>query len=94
MGSTSAFSGIPVIVLIVFFIVYQQIENHVLQPLVYNRTVALSPLAILVSVLIGAELAGVLGALAAIPVAGAIQVLIADALRERRQRALKAPAAS
>jgi predicted PurR-regulated permease PerM len=82
------------VVLIVFFIVYQQIENHVLQPLVYNRTVALSPLAILISVLVGAELGGVLGALAAIPVAGALQVLILDFLRARRERAIKAPATS
>jgi predicted PurR-regulated permease PerM len=80
------------IVVIVFFIVYQQVENHILQPLVYNRTVALSPLAILVSVLVGAELAGVLGALAAIPVAGAIQVLIQDFLRARRERAIETPA--
>ena len=80
------------IVLIVFFVVYQQIENHVLQPLVYNRTVDLSPLAILVSILIGAELAGVLGALAAIPVAGAIQVVIVDYLRVRRERAVKTAA--
>jgi predicted PurR-regulated permease PerM len=82
------------IVLIVFFVLYQQFENHVLQPLVYNRTVALSPLAILISILIGAELAGVLGALAAIPVAGAIQVLIVDYLRHRRERAIETPAAS
>ena len=77
------------IVMIVFFIVYQQFENHVLQPLVYHRTVALSPLAILVAVLVGAELAGVLGALAAIPVAGAIQVLIVDFLRARRERTIE-----
>ncbi len=77
------------IVMIVFFVVYQQFENHVLQPLVYNRTVSLSPLAILVSVLVGAELAGVLGALAAIPVAGAIQVVIVDFLRARRERAIE-----
>jgi len=82
------------IAIVVFFILYQQFENHVLQPLVYNRTVALSPLAILVSILIGAELAGVLGALAAIPVAGAIQVLIIDFLRARRERALETPAPS
>jgi predicted PurR-regulated permease PerM len=80
------------IVVIVFFVIYQQVENHVLQPLVYNRTVALSPLAILVSVLVGAELAGVLGALAAIPVAGAIQVVILDVLRTRRERAIETPA--
>jgi predicted PurR-regulated permease PerM len=82
------------IVIIVFFIVYQQVENHILQPVVYHRTVSLSPLAILVSVLIGAELAGILGALAAIPVAGAIQVLVVDFLRNRRERAVKAPATS
>ena len=74
------------IVLIVFFIVYQQIENHVLQPVVYSRTVQLSPLAILISILVGAELAGVLGALAAIPVAGTIQVVLVATLERRRSR--------
>jgi predicted PurR-regulated permease PerM len=78
------------IVLIVFFVVYQQIENHVLQPVVYSRTVQLSPLAVLISVLIGAELAGVLGALAAIPVAGAIQVLLRAWLEQRRKHPRRA----
>jgi len=72
------------IIVLVFFVVYQQIENHLLQPIVYGRTVKLSPLAILVAVLIGAEVAGVLGALAAIPVAGTIQILISDWLQHRR----------
>ncbi len=74
------------IVLLVFFVVYQQIENHILQPVVYSRTVRLSPLAILISILIGAHLAGVLGALAAIPVAGTLQVLLVAWLEDRRQR--------
>ena len=74
------------IILLVFFIVYQQIENHVLQPLVYSRTVRLSPLVILISVLVGAQIAGVLGALAAIPVAGTIQVILFSWLEERRKR--------
>jgi predicted PurR-regulated permease PerM len=73
------------IVVVVFFIVYQQLENHFLQPVVYGRTVQLSPLAVLISVLIGAEVAGVLGALGAIPIAGAIQVLLRD-WREHRTR--------
>jgi predicted PurR-regulated permease PerM len=73
------------IVVLLFFIVYQQIENHLLQPLVYSRTVQLSPLAILIAVLIGAKLAGILGALAAIPVAGTIQVLLLAWLAERRR---------
>ncbi|TMK92887.1 MAG: AI-2E family transporter [Actinobacteria bacterium] len=79
------------IVVIVFFVVYQQVENHVLQPVVYGRTVQLSPLAVLIAVLIGAELAGVLGALAAIPVAGAIQVILVDWLRYRREQLLARP---
>jgi predicted PurR-regulated permease PerM len=74
------------IVLIVFFVVYQQIENHIIQPVVYSRTVQLSPLAVLISVLIGAQLAGVLGALAAIPVAGTLQVLLIAWLEQRRKR--------
>ncbi len=78
------------IVVIVFFVVYQQLENHLLQPVVYGRTVELSPLTVLISVLIGAELAGVLGALAAIPVAGSLQVIIRDSLR-RRRHSLPAP---
>lgn len=73
------------IIVLVFFVVYQQIENHVLQPLVYSRTVQLSPLAILIAVLLGAKIAGILGALAAIPVAGTLQVLILAWLRSRRE---------
>lgn len=72
------------VVVLAFFIVYQQLENHLLQPLVYGRTVQLSPLAILISVLVGAEVAGVIGALGAIPVAGTIQILIVDWQRHRR----------
>ena len=84
--STVAFLDSPRsgIIVIVFFVVYQQLENHVLQPIVYGRTVQLSPLAVLIAVLIGAELAGVIGALAAIPVAGAIQVILVDWLAHRR----------
>ncbi len=72
------------IVLLIFFILYQQLENHVLQPLVYGRTVRLSPLIVLIAVLMGAELAGVIGALGAIPLAGSIQVLVVDWLAHRR----------
>ena len=75
-----------------FFVLYQQLENHVLQPLVYSRTVQLSPLVILISVLIGAQIAGVLGALVAIPVAGAIQVVLLALFEERRRRRGDAPA--
>ncbi len=75
------------VIVLVFFVIYQQLENHVLQPLVYSRTVQLSPLAILIAVLIGAKLAGVLGALGAIPVAGAVQVVMLEWLRSRQEPA-------
>jgi len=91
IGIVAFLHSIPAgIVVIVFFIVYQQIENHLLQPVIYGRTVQLSPLAVLISVLVGAELAGILGALAAIPVAGAIQVLLLDWRRHRGEHAASA----
>jgi predicted PurR-regulated permease PerM len=72
------------IIVIVFFVAYQQLENHFLQPVIYGRTVQLSPLVVLISVLVGAEIAGILGALAAIPVAGSLQVIIRDQIAHRR----------
>ena len=72
------------IVVVVVFIVYQQLENHILQPLIYGRTVQLSPLPVLIAVLIGAEIGGILGALGAIPIAGSIQVIVRDLLAHRR----------
>jgi predicted PurR-regulated permease PerM len=72
------------IVVFAFFVVYQQLENHLLQPIIYGRTVRLSPLAILISVLIGAEVAGVIGAIAAIPVGGTIQILLEHWQKSRR----------
>jgi predicted PurR-regulated permease PerM len=74
------------IVVVIFFVVYQQLENHFLQPVVYSRTVQLSPLAVLVAILIGAKVAGILGALGAIPIAGAIQVLLIDWQQHRKPR--------
>ena len=92
VGGVSFLHSIPAgIVVLVFFILYQQLENHVLQPVIYGRTVQLSPLAVLIAVLVGAEIAGILGALGAIPVAGAIQVILVDALRVRRERSIITP---
>ncbi len=91
IGIVAFLHSIPAgIVVVVFFVVYQQVENHLLQPVIYGRTVQLSPLAVLISILIGAELAGILGALAAIPVAGSIQVVFLDWLRNRRDRSAAA----
>jgi predicted PurR-regulated permease PerM len=79
------------VVVVGFFVGYQQFENHVLQPLVYGRTVQLSPLAVLCAVLIGAELAGILGALIAIPVAGSLLAVGREVRQYRRESAIEAP---
>lgn len=68
----------------VFFVLYQQFENNVMQPFVYRRTVALHPLLVIIAVLIGASQLGVLGALVAIPVAAAIQIVVKDVWRYRK----------
>jgi predicted PurR-regulated permease PerM len=79
------------IAVLIFYIVYQQIENHILQPVVMSRTVNLNPLGVLLSVLVGVELAGFVGALLAIPAAGAIQVVVRDLWDERLQRLKAVP---
>ncbi len=56
------------ITVIIFFIVYQQLENHLLQPVIFSRTVRRNPLTVLVALPLATELAGILGALLAIPV--------------------------
>ena len=74
------------IVLAVFFIVYQQFENNVLQNLVYSKTLALSPLVIFIAALIGATLAGMVGVLLAIPLASAAWGLAGDLIALHRAR--------
>lgn len=71
------------LIMAIFFLIYQQVENHVLQPLVYSRTIQLSPLLVMISAIMGAELGGFLGALISIPVAASMQILIKDYLATR-----------
>ena len=74
------------IVTLVVFLVYTQVENHVLNPIVMSKTVRINPLLVLISVLVGASLGSLVGglfggfvaALLAIPTAGALQVLVKE----------------
>jgi predicted PurR-regulated permease PerM len=77
------------VVAIVFFVVYQQFENGVLSPVVMSRTVKVSPLVVIISVLIGAEVFGFVGAILAIPMAGATQVAIKAGRHEYYQNRLR-----
>jgi predicted PurR-regulated permease PerM len=92
IGVAFATQGVTAgIVMIVVNIVYQQIENHILQPVVYRRTVQLSAFLVLAAVLIGGELMGVLGALVAIPIAGSIQLVVREFRRGVPSRAPPEP---
>jgi predicted PurR-regulated permease PerM len=77
----------PGIATAIVFIVYTQVENHVLNPVIMSKTVKISPLLVLLAVLVGASLGSLVGglfggfvaALLAIPLAGALQVLVREA---------------
>ncbi len=86
LHSTAAGIGI-----LVFYVVYQQFENHILQPAIMSKTVHINQLFVLVSVLIGVELFGILGALLAIPVAGVISVVVRDLWDNREGRLKEEP---
>lgn len=81
-------SGQPVAALVfaVFTIVYVQFESAVLNPAIYSKNVDVSPLTVLASILIGGAVAGIMGALIAIPVAATLKVVI-NALLQNRTRA-------
>ncbi|MGH2969352.1 MAG: AI-2E family transporter [Solirubrobacteraceae bacterium] len=93
VGVVTLFSDFPTdtIVWAVFSIVYQQVENTVIQPRIQARAVAVHPLVVLVSVLFGSTLFGVLGALLAIPVAAAIQISVREYTTFRNTRAEDLP---
>jgi predicted PurR-regulated permease PerM len=82
-GAESLTAGI---ITLVVFLVYTQIENHILNPIVMSRTVKVNPLLVLLSILVGASIGSWIGgifgafvaALLAIPAAGAIQVLVRE----------------
>jgi predicted PurR-regulated permease PerM len=72
------------LVLLVFVLVYQQVESNFLQPIVYSKAVQLNGLVILIALIVGGQLLGIPGALLAIPVAEIIRIVVAELLAYRR----------
>jgi predicted PurR-regulated permease PerM len=68
------------IAIAIIIIIYQNVEGHIIQPIVYSRTVQLSPLLVLVATIVGATLGGIIGVLLAIPAASTAQVIILEVL--------------
>jgi predicted PurR-regulated permease PerM len=89
----AAIVGFPgkLIAWVIFLIVYQQVENNLLQPVIYRRTVSIHPLLVIIAVLIGGSLLGVLGALLAIPVAATIQIVVKEWWMFRKERLVPDP---
>ncbi len=87
-----AHSTSAAIVSLIVFLIYQQIENHLLSPIIMRRTMRLNPLWTLVAVLVGANLLGIIGALVAIPLAGMIQVISKELWSIKTERQTKAGA--
>jgi predicted PurR-regulated permease PerM len=94
VGLVVAFAGdfpIDLIVWVAVLILYQQIENNIIQPVVYGKTVQIHPLVVIVAVLIGSALLGVLGVLVAIPAAAAVQSVVRDWWRYRHAEIIEPP---
>jgi predicted PurR-regulated permease PerM len=93
IGIVTLFADFPTdtILWAVWAIVYQQIENNLIQPQVQKRTVNVNGFVVLVSVLFGATLLGVLGALVAIPIAATIQIVIRELWQYRRETRIVKP---
>jgi predicted PurR-regulated permease PerM len=72
------------VVLLIFVLVYQQIESNLLQPMVYSQAVQLNGLVILIALLVGGQLLGIPGALLAIPVAEIVRIVVSEILAYRR----------
>ena len=74
------------LVWIVAFVAYQQLQDRVIQPLLYGRAVKVNPLIAILVLFAGAQIAGILGALIAIPVAASIGVIFKVLIRVRPPR--------
>lgn len=77
------------LIFLIYFVVYQQIENNFISPTIQSKNVELSALTILVAILIGITLGGLLGGIIAIPVAGCLRVLLLDQLELARKKRLQ-----
>ncbi len=87
VGITLIAAGVtPAVILLVIILVYQQVENYLIQPAVMRQAVELSGFATIASVLLGGALLGVVGAILAVPVAASVKVIVREASEGRRGR--------
>ncbi len=92
IGVVTLFENFPTATIIwtIWAIVYQQLENNLIQPQIQKRTVNVHPFITIVAVLFGGTLLGIMGAIAAIPIAASIQILVREYV-DLRTISLKSP---
>lgn len=78
-----AHSPTSAIIILLYYILYQQIENYLIQPRVQANTTNMSPLLVFTAVIVGVSFSGLFGGLVAIPVAGCLRILVLDYLRRQ-----------
>jgi len=71
------------IIILAYYILYQQIENYIIQPRLQSNTTNMSPLLVFAAVIIGVSFGGLFGGLVAIPVMGCVRILLLDYLRSK-----------
>jgi predicted PurR-regulated permease PerM len=82
--AVALFHSLPAaIIILAYYILYQQIENYAVQPRIQANATNMSALLVFISVILGANFGGLIGALVAIPVAGCLRVLVLDYLESR-----------
>jgi len=77
-------SPLTALIILGYYILYQQIENYAVQPRIQANSTSMSPLLVFASLIIGVSLNGLLGGLLAIPVAGCLRILVLDYLYSRK----------
>jgi len=83
---TFADSPIKTLLVIILYIVIQQLENHILVPKVMQKSVGLNPIVVIIVMLIGAKIARIAGVILAVPTATIIKIFLSDFFEERREK--------
>lgn len=91
-GVAFAFSQSPTLGLwvLAFYVLVQQVENHIFAPLILGKTLGLNPITVIIAVLVGAKMAGILGIILSVPIAVVIVEILDDLAKQKESRKLVA----
>ena len=77
------------LIITALYVIIQQLENHLIYPLVVKKVVGVPPLLVIIALIIGAQLAGFLGIILSVPIAAVLQELVSDFEKSRGMLAKK-----